>query len=268
MEGLRGGHQRRAEHGVRAVSDQEFCRAVLDQIPRATAAEREDICRELMEHLEDHREALMEGGLDEAAAQARSVEAMGDAGEIGRQWNQRLSPLWLWVGRVCKAAAILLVLGMLLPLSYTARSVSQNLNARWSSEPMDGWRESDALWSEKVDLCVPFGDQVIRFFQVSLVEEAWTDSQGRTWDCQVELDVLAYAQNPLNPALDMKILRDTTCNGAIGVGGGYGSTGVSAWSIRYLVPPGTPEATFTLSCHGETASVTVPLDWEEAGYGA
>ena len=66
MEGLRGGHQRRAEHGVRAVSDQEFCRAVLDQIPRATAAEREDICRELMEHLEDHREALMEGGLDEA----------------------------------------------------------------------------------------------------------------------------------------------------------------------------------------------------------
>ena len=66
----------------------------------------------------------------------------------------------------------------------------------------------------------------------------------------------------------MNILRDTTCNGAIGVGGGYGSTGVSAWSIRYLVPPGTPEATFTLSCHGETASVTVPLNWEEAGYGA
>ena len=169
------------------MSDQEFCAAVLAQIPRATFSERADMERELMEHLEDHRAALMEGGLDEAAAQARSVAAMGDAGEIGRQWNQRLSPLWLWVGRVCKVVCISLMIVMFLPGCTLLLQVSQNLSARWSSEPMDGWKEPDALWSEKVDLCVPFGDQVIRFFRVSLVETA----QHRAGDYCVELDVLA-----------------------------------------------------------------------------
>ena len=250
------------------MTDREFCQAVLAHIPRATAAERADIQRELLEHLADRREALEAGGLDEAAARERAVAAMGDAGEIGRQWNAQLSPLWLWVGRVCKTAAVLLMLGMLLPLGITLYSLSQNLTARWSGEPMDGWRETDAPWSEKVDLRAPFGDQMIRFFRVSLAEEPWTDMEGRSGAWQVELDVLAYAKNPLKPALSMNILRDITCNGAAGAGGGYGSQGVTAWSIRYPIEAGTPEAVFTLSCRGETASVTVPLGWEEAGYGA
>ena len=37
---------------MRAMSDQEFCAAVLAQIPRATSSERADMERELMEHLD------------------------------------------------------------------------------------------------------------------------------------------------------------------------------------------------------------------------
>ena len=245
------------------MDGQEFCQAVLAHIPRATAAEREAIRQELLEHLEDHQEALEAGGMDAAAAQERAVAAMGDAGEIGRQWNARLSPLWLWVGRVCKAAAILLALGMALPLVMTAYSLSQNLSARWSDEPMDGWKESEALWSEKVDLCAPFGDQVIRFFRVSLVE-----AQDRAGDYCVELDVLAYAQNPLKPALDFNVLKNITCNGAASpLSGSTSNGGVCAVDIQYPIEPGTAEATFILSLHGETAAVTVPLNWEEVeGY--
>ena len=242
------------------MDGQEFCQAVLVHIPRATAAEREAIRQELLEHLEDHQEALEAGGMDEASAQERAVAAMGDAGEIGRQWNARLSPLWLWVGRVCKAAAILLALGMALPLVMTAYSLSQNLSARWSDEPMDGWKESEALWSEKVDLRVPFAGQVIRFFRVSLVDAA----QYRAGDYWVELDVLAYAQNPLEPALSLNVLKRITCNGAASLlSGGSDTGGVCAMDIQYPIEPGTAEATFALSLHGETASVTVPLDWEE-----
>ena len=37
--------------------------------------------------------------------------------------------------------------------------------------------------------------------------------------------------------------------------------------IQYPIEPGTAEATFILSLHGETAAVTVPLNWEEVeGY--
>ena len=125
---------------------------------------------------------------------------------------------------------------------------------------MDGWKEPDALWSEKVDLCVPFGDQVIRFFRVSLVETA----QHRAGDYCVELDVLAYAQNPLKPALDFNVLKNITCNGAASLlSGSTSNEGVCAVDIQYPIEPGTAEATFILSLHGETASVTVPLDWEE-----
>ena len=67
------------------MDGQEFCQAVLAHIPRVTAAEREAIRQELLEHLADHREALEAGGMDAAAAGERAVAAMGDAGEIGRQ---------------------------------------------------------------------------------------------------------------------------------------------------------------------------------------
>ena len=124
---------------------------------------------------------------------------------------------------------------------------------------MDGWKEPEALWSEKVDLCAPFGDQVIRFFRVSLV-----DAQDRPGDYWVELDVLAYAQNPLEPALSLNVLKRITCNGAASLlSGGSDTGGVCAMDIQYPIEPGTAEATFILSLHGETASVTVPLDWEE-----
>ena len=246
----------------------EFCTGVLTHIPRATAAERAAIRQELEEHLLDHREALMDQGVSAEEAEAQAVAAMGEAAAIGLQWNQQLSPMWLWVGRLCKVAVILLILGMLLPLGMKIYSLSQNLSARWSSEPMDGWKETEALWSENVDLREPFADQIIRFFQVSLVEEAWTDREGRTGGYQVELQVLAYAKNPLQSALNMNILSGITCNGAGGLAGGYGSQGVCAWSIQYPIQPGAPEATFALSYHGESASVTVPLNWEEVDYGA
>lgn len=250
------------------MNAKEFCAGVLSHIPRATAAEREAIRQELEEHLSDHQEVLMERGASAEEAEAKAVAAMGEAAAIGQQWNVQLSPLWLWVGRLCKTAAILLILGMLMPLGFKIYGLSQNFSARWSSEPMDGWKETEALWSEKVDLREPFADQMIRFFQVSLVEEPWTDREGHTGDYRVELHVLAYAQNPLKPALNMNILSDVTCNGETGVGGGFGSQGVTAWSIQYPIQPGAPEATFTLSYHGETASVTVPLNWEEVDYGA
>lgn len=252
------------------MSDQEFCRAVLDQIPRATAAEREDICRELMEHLEDHREALMEGGLDEAAAQERAVEAMGDAGEIGRQWNQRLSPLWLWVGRVCKVVCISLMIVMFLPGCTLLLQVSQNLSARWSATP--GWDHSgenlwDDVWCERLDLHLPWNGQVIRFYEVALVEDAWRDSAGRTGPYQLELRVLAYAQNPLEPTMDRFTLWEITCTSGTSLGGGSsGNNGSVACDIRYPIQEGTSSVTFTLA-GSDPLTVSVDIPWEEVdGY--
>ena len=270
MEGLREGHQRRAEHGVRAMSDQEFCRAVLDQIPRATDSERDAIYQELMEHLEDHREALMEGGLDEAAAQARSVEAMGDAGEIGRQWNQRLSPLWLWVGRVCRAAAILLLAALLIRPGSILSCAVDSLQARWCDDPVESAIHPDAVWTREVDLRVQLHDQVIRIHRVALVEDDWIDMPaGRQGAYQLYVQALSYAQNPLRPALSRWGMR---CNGEDGkqVGASpspYNLRGADARTMAFPLEAGISTAVITFAPYGRTAAtLSLPISWEEVSH--
>ena len=267
MEGLRGGHQRRAQHGVTGMDGQEFCQAVLAHIPRATAAEREAIQQELLEHLADHQEALEAGGMDAADAQARSVAAMGDAGEIGRQWNARLSPLWLWVGRVCKAVCILLMIVMFLPGANFLYRVAQNLDARWSDDPMENFStgELSPLWSEAMDLRVSLGGQAARLCEVALVENAWSLEDGREGIYRLEVSYAAYAQNPLKPAFGV----DLTCNGESprGGGGSYNS-GRFLYQSRYPIEAGCEEAVLTFMFGDESAAVSVDIPWEEVdGYG-
>lgn len=252
------------------MSDQEFCQAVLDQIPRATAAEREDICRELMEHLEDHREALMEGGLDEAAAQARSVEAMGDAGEIGRQWNQRLSPLWLWVGRVCRAAAILLLAALLIRPGSILSCAVDSLQARWCDDPVESAIHPDAVWIREVDLRVQLHDQVIRVHRVALVEDDWIDMQaGRQGTYQLYVQALSYARNPFRPALSIWGMR---CNGEDGkqVGASpspYNLRGADARTMAFPLEAGISTAVITFAPYGRTAAtLSLPISWEEVSH--
>ena len=66
----------------------DFCDGVLGAIPRATGRERDEIRAELLDHLSDHRDLLMEYGMEELEAERRAIEAMGDPEEIGRAWNE------------------------------------------------------------------------------------------------------------------------------------------------------------------------------------
>ena len=252
------------------MSDQEFCAAVLAQIPRATSSERADMERELMEHLEDHRAALMEGGLDEAAAQERAVEAMGDAGEIGRQWNQRLSPLWLWVGGLCKGAAIVLLVVLLIrPGSILACAVD-SLQARWREDPVESAIHPDAVWTREVDLRVQLHDQVIRIHRVALVEDDWTDSQAnRQGVYQLYVQAVSYAQTPLRPALS---IWGMCCNGEDGkqVGASlspYNLRGADARTMAFPLEEGIPTAVLTFAPYGQaSATLSLPINWEEVSH--
>lgn len=252
------------------MSDQEFCAAVLAQIPRATAAEREAIRQELLEHLEDHQEALEAGGMDEAAAQERAVAAMGDAGEIGRQWNARLSPLWLWVGRVCKGAAIVLLVVLLIrPGSILACAVD-SLQARWRDDPVESAIHPDAVWIKEMDLRVQLHDQVIRIHRVALVEDDWTDSQAnRQGVYQLYVQAVSYAQTPLRPALS---IWGMCCNGEDGkqVGASlspYNLRGADARTMAFPLEEGIPTAVLTFAPYGQaSATLSLPINWEEVSH--
>lgn len=69
--------------------------------------DRRAVSQELMGHLEDHREALMEKGLSAEEASAQALEAMGSAQEIALQLAAIHKPWLGYLSSLIKAAAIL-----------------------------------------------------------------------------------------------------------------------------------------------------------------
>lgn len=90
-----------------------FVEDVLYHIPRATKKEKESIRAELENHLLDHQEALTEKGMAPQEARQKAEEAMGDPAEIGWEFNEGLSPFWLWAKRVTQG-----IIGFLLLLAW------------------------------------------------------------------------------------------------------------------------------------------------------
>ncbi len=76
--------------------------------------DRAGVRAELQNHMEDRYEALTAGGLDEGAAAARTVAAMGDADQVGRALNRLHSPLLGWAWLLSKVLVILLAAGLAL----------------------------------------------------------------------------------------------------------------------------------------------------------
>ena len=93
-----------------------FCDAVLAACPRATREEREEIRRELLDHLEDKATDLMRifPGLTREEAEQRALEEMGAAEELGEELARVHSPLVgeLWQLTRFLIRAVLVVLAV------------------------------------------------------------------------------------------------------------------------------------------------------------
>ena len=83
--------------------------------------DRAGIEKELRDHFEDHRDALLDCGYDRELAEERALEAMGDPHEVGKGLNQVHSPVWGWLwslSKLCLYCAVLLCLVVLLGHSH------------------------------------------------------------------------------------------------------------------------------------------------------
>lgn len=235
-----------------------FCDQVIAAIPRATGKEENEIRQELLDHLEDHVLDMMERDWSEEEAAARAVACMGDPAEIGKAWNDQLSPFWLWAGRLAKTATILLLLIALLPALARFRGVFLNLEARWSD--LDGHRygmdESVKVW--ELDERVEMGKFHIRFFQAAL--DPAEDG------CALRVRSVIYADNPLYDTT-MRVMDGAT--GDLGEGwraGGGSSQGNAVWYYDFVYPLGEerPESVnmSTTNDHG-SFSVDFSIDWSD-----
>ena len=256
-----------------------FCDQVIAAIPRATRKEEQEIRQELLDHLEDHVLEMMERDWSEEEATVRAVACMGDPAEIGKAWNDQLSPFWLWVGRLAKTATILLLLIVLIPAIARGRGVLLNLEARWSDldghrygmdEPVeapdppeqiqiaDDYGTGDTVKSWALDERVEIGKFHIRFFQAGL------DLQEDGYDLRVRMAV--YPDNPLH---DTSLLVLDGVAGKLGEGwrdGGGSGHGGAIWYYDYYYALGDerPESVnmSTTNDHG-SFSVDFSIDWSD-----
>lgn len=107
-----------------------FCDGVCERLTHATRSERDEVRKELQNHMLDHAEALIAIGYTEAEARAAAVKAMGDPEKIGRELNKEFPYGWLILSRGTFAALILIVPLLLCCFAFYIPSVLTNLSHR------------------------------------------------------------------------------------------------------------------------------------------
>lgn len=154
------------------MTRRDFTDRVLLPLTKLTWEEREDIRRELEEHIEDRMEYYLEKGWDEAPAEARCLEAMGDPAEIGRELaKQYRGRGWLWLGRAAVLLTVVLCVQAVLGLGM--------LGAAWDSlmvriHPSTAISIGELRNVEAVadlDIRAEVGNDILRIYQVSVGEK-------------------------------------------------------------------------------------------------
>ena len=100
----------------------EYCAQVLSHLRRLSREEKEAVRAELEEHMEDHICALLDLGYDAQLAEERTMAAMGDPAEVGREMEKQYPRGW----NVAAGAALILsifVIFSALSSSYNRRMI-------------------------------------------------------------------------------------------------------------------------------------------------
>lgn len=247
----------------------EYTDTVLSALRHVTRRERSAIRAEIDGHLEDHLEGLLELGYSPELAEERTLDAMGDPKEVGRELNRQYPLGWLIVGRMAMAAVLVFALVVAGPLWDTLRNtVVPNLQARWfpttaqdlteisfsGYEDEDGVYQALAKTAVDLDLRRTANGVTTRIYQVGLQDPA--AEQTTAW-----FAVSFSAVNPFEKP--SRFLGDS-----MRLEGQSAMVVTSFHSPYYCFFSGPvtrgQEAQVVWQGDGEPVSFTVPLPWKEA----
>ena len=240
----------------------EFCDGVVREMPRATGREKEDVRWELTDHLLEHRDMLVEHGYDEPEAERRAIEAMGDPAEIGRAWNEKLSPFWLWLGRICLAGCLVLVL-------FAWNRMDSHLTRMWNIwqiqradtvgelEEVKGYT---LVWDKDPGVKEDFGRHVIRVHRAAL----W---KGKLDNYRLQLYIITYPQDISGYSLPSGLILQGMKMGeeVVDIGGSsfrYRQQGYSEAIHVLKIKKGTPSVNLSTEYNGNTFDAEIKIDWE------
>lgn len=237
------------------MTRQEFLDQVLSPLGRLTAQERENVRRELEEHVEDRMEALLEMGWDAELAEARCLEAMGDPAEIGREMaRQYRGKGWLWLGRAAVVLTVVVCIQALLGVGMLG-AAWDSLTVRFNPPRTISIGElKNVEAEEELDIRAEIGNDILRIYQVSVGEK----------DGQRAAMVLACAYDrwPFGIVVDSLFGRSELWNerGETGTsGGGSGNSGAVCAALWAPVETGDTHVIWEYRAIGEAVRLEIPL---------
>ena len=98
--------------------------------------ERERTRQELLDHIEDHAEALRAAGLSAEAAEEQAVAAMGDADEVGALLRKTHQPVLTRLLQVCRWTAVFLAAALVLQLAVSLFDHGSFFDRLWCDDPL------------------------------------------------------------------------------------------------------------------------------------
>ena len=241
------------------MTRQEYTDRVLANLRRVTPEERAAIREELDAHMEDHICDLLDLGYDEALAEERTMQRMGDPEEVGRELDKQYPLRWLVLGRVALTLTVVMCIVALFGIGILSY-LWWSLEARVAPDQIS----SDLLEQGQrvVDIRVPVGNDILRIYRVAMGKK---DGQ-----LVAEVSMCAYDRIPggivyeqLLPNVELTDQRGAPPEWGLG-GGGKSNWGAD-YTTKYInIEPEDTYVTVTYDRFGEYVSVRVPLTGEDA----
>ncbi len=234
-----------------------YTETVLSTLRRVTGDEKLAIRAELDGHIEDHMEGLLELGYVEALAEERTLAAMGDPKEVGRELNKQYTG---WPFVLLSRAAVALTAVLCIQALLGVAVLGNLWDSVWArTVPLEPEEISSAA-KEQLDIRIPVGSDVVRVYGVSRLTREGVPAAG-VFLCAYDRLPGGVVSDYLLPNVRIEDQRGTPLEWQSD-GGGYVSHGSfgADYQVRYVpVEPSDTFLTLRYDRFGEDVSVKIPL---------
>lgn len=119
--------------------------------------DREDIKKELQDHMLDKMEDFKSRGIDDVTAEELTIKSMGDPREIGIELNKEHNYILGWIYKITNVLVVILLVWTILSLGVTSL-----MSIFWSN-PINSIPKDNIVYNIKVNEKVKIDDRVVKF---------------------------------------------------------------------------------------------------------
>lgn len=242
------------------MDQKTYIDTVLSVLRHVTGGERAAIQAELKGHIEDHMEGLMELGYEPELAEERTLAAMGDPKEVGRELNKQYPMRWLvlcWLARILSAWAVFAVLLLALSTVDAYESPVTAVRERMHPDLSHHYDPAGTIVAEEqLDIEVSVGNDIVRVVRVCIYYDGYDISRE---NLMAYVNVDSYDRRLLGLVSDKYLILENQ-------EGGRSELLVSGsnrwWRMGDGAVPIEPDDTWVTlryEAYGESAAIRIPL---------